>query len=280
MNARSRNENILELPRLVPILKSWWWVLSVAVIIGAGACYAVTKHAKPVYSASAEVLVSLTSPANPNGSYSDSQTALMAAVAVQDEVKTHRLADTVVRLARVPLSSDTVLGELQASASSDTPLVTITAQDTSADRAALLANTAASAVVALNQADSDAKYAALRAILQRQIASVNKQLDALGAHGAKSLGATSQLSSLQASLQSLIAQLNGLPLQQEQSDDMLSVLDSAQVPSSPVSSRLLANELIAIILSLVLAGSAIAGVEYYKDDRLSWAGAAAAPRRR
>jgi capsular polysaccharide biosynthesis protein len=97
----------------------------------------------------------------------------MLSAAFADMINTHRVADEVVGASNLGLTAEQVATELKASASTDTPIVTIVARDTLPRRAALLANAAAAAIIRLHQADQDARYSDFTAALKDS--SINKQ---------------------------------------------------------------------------------------------------------
>jgi capsular exopolysaccharide synthesis family protein len=72
---------------------------------------------------------------------------------------------------------------------------------------------------------------------------------------------------LQSNLSSLSQQLDGILLSQAQSATTLTVIDTAQVPASPVQPSLRRNLLVGLIIGLLLAAGAIA-LLHYLDDTL------------
>ncbi len=268
------------LPTILPLLRRWWWLICVAVVVAGSASYVVTKHIKPVYEASSQLFVNTSSAAALTGAYGDSQSELVLASAVADMINSHRVADRVLATTRSRLSADDLLAELNASASSSTPMVTVSVKDTSPAQAARLADAAASAIITLYQADQGTRYDSLKVTLQAQIATLTNQLDGdtaklrdLAARSSANAALLSEVASLnaqivtlQSSLTSLNVQLNTILLSQAQSDTTLTVVDHAQVPTAQVSPSMRVNLALAVALSLILTCGFIAAVEYLDDS--------------
>jgi non-specific protein-tyrosine kinase len=241
------------------------------------ASYAVTKHTRPVYEASTKLFVNTASAASLTNSTLDTQSAVMLASAVADMVNSHREASEVLQIANVPLSTDGLLAEMKAGAATDTPIVTIDVRDTNPQLAARIADAAASAIIVFYRADQSMRYSGLKTTLQHQIsgtttqlASATRRLSTLDGskpvNVAQISSVTTQINSLQSSLTALNTQLNTLVLSKAQSDSALTVIDHAQMPTSPVSPSMATNLLLALIFSVMVTGGIIAGAEYLDDS--------------
>lgn len=177
---------------------------------------------------------------------------------LQTEVE-HRIG----KVAKVSVRRDT-----------DTLILDVTGQASTAPRAALVANTYAQAFIDQRQAQAAASSADAVRTLQDKVADLQRQIDAvdarlaqagLGSAVASALGA--QRSSLSTQQGVFRQQLDQLEVQTTVSGSGARIVARATPPHGPSQPRVLRNLLLALIAGLVL-GVTVAFVREYMDDSI------------
>src|SRR5579883_324044 len=269
-----------EFTKYIRIVRHWWKVLILGSIIAAGTGYGVSKRMQPIYQASTSLFVNTASVTANLGSYTDPHYGLMLATAIADMVKSYRVANMIIQRLHLKVGAAALLAQMQAVASPDTPILTIVVKDPSRERAALLANVAASTILAVNNADQSVRFSTIQDTIKSQIAGVNRSITAANAR-LRSLSArrdpdqatiaqinslTALANSLQNNLASLNTQLDNVLSSQAQSSTTLTIIDRAQVPSSPVSPDVKKNTALAFVVGLLLTVGVIVVLEYLNDS--------------
>lgn len=271
-------EDLRNMPLLVTLLRRWWWLAALSVILALGATYELTKHIKPTYEATTKIYVNTQSIAN-IGTYTDRNSSLMDASTIASMITSYRVAGEAIRLFHLDITPDQLVTEMSASAATDTPIVTVQVDDRLRDRAAVLANALASTIIAVEQADQSVRYGDLEKAIRSQIATTTASIDtytsrvrAYAASGQQSLAISTEIADLRQQINvletarsTLNAQLNNLLLSKAQSATTLTVIDSAQVPTAPKSPNMRKNLLLGFAVGLLLAGLAIALIRYLDD---------------
>jgi non-specific protein-tyrosine kinase len=267
----------VDLRRQIAIARAWFPLLVACVALAAGAAFLFTSQQPNVYEAKATLIVGQSlSSANPSTDQllaSQRLTTTYASI-----VTTRPILDAVVTKLRLDATADELRGRVVA----DTPLsntfLTITVRDADPARAAAIANAltdqliAASPAIAGRQAEFQASIDADLKATQDQINSTQAQVETLTGLTNPSAAQAAELETLDgrlASLRSTYATL--LSYSSGNGSSLLSVIEPAVPPTSPVSPRPLLYTLLAAIVGLLI-GTAIAFVVEYLDDTVRDAG--------
>ena len=174
---------------------------------------------------------------------------------------TRPILDAVITQLGLGLTSDELLRHVQADAPLDSTLLTITAQDADPARAAAIANAMADQLIAASPA-IQGRQAAFQASIdadlqatQDQITTTQAQVDSLTGLTARTPAQDADLATLEGrlvSLRSTYATL--LSFSSSNVSNLLSVVEPAVAPTSPVSPRPLLNTLLAAVLGLLAGG--------------------------
>jgi capsular polysaccharide biosynthesis protein len=231
-------EDVQAFPLPLTLLRRWWWLTLLSVVLSLAASYEITNQIKPTYEARAQIDVdAATVSTSAIGTYTDRNSTLMLASAVADMANSYRIAGRAVEMFHLAMTPSTLLDEMTATAASDAPIVTIQVDDGQNNRAADLANAAAAAIIAVHKADQGVRFHDLEKTIRNQIAATTHGINtriakmrALTASSAPRLRVSAQISSLsqqvgvlQTALGSLNAQLTSMLLSQAQSAPTLTM---------------------------------------------------------
>jgi non-specific protein-tyrosine kinase len=249
----------VDLRRLIAIVRAWFPLLIASVVLAAGAAFVVSNLQEKVYEARATLIVgqSLTG-VNPDYSQllvSQRLSTTYAAVAT-----TRPILDAVIKRLGLDVTSVELLKRVVADAPTDSTLLTFTAQDSDPARAAAIANALAEELIAASpaiqgrEADFQGSIDADLKATQDQIRATQAQLETLSGLPKRTAAQDAQLATLEgrlASLRSTYATL--LSFSSGNSSNLLSVVEPAAPPISPISPRPLLNTLLAAVLGLLIA---------------------------
>ena len=261
----------MDLRRQIAIVRAWFPLVFVCAVLAAGAAFLFSSQQHKVYEAEATLIVGQSlSSVNPSSDQLLASQRLSTTYA--SVVTTRPILDAVI----TKLGLDETADELRGSVVADTPLsntfLTITVSDGDPARAAAIANALADQLIAASpaiqgrQAEFQASIDADLKATQDQINSTQAQVEMLSGLTNPSAAQAAELETLDgrlASLRSTYATL--LSYSSGSGSSLLSVIEPAVPPTSPVSPRPLLYTLLAAVVGLLI-GTAVAFVVEYLDD--------------
>jgi succinoglycan biosynthesis transport protein ExoP len=230
-------------------LRERWWMVLVAMIVGGGISFAVAATSPKQYEASSSILVrqsNLQTLIDPNAAQNAEDPARLAATNLL-LVSSTAVGQLVKTALNTTESVGDLTGQISASLNPDADIITITATDSDPQRAARLANAFALQFVAFERGQAQNQAAAGAARLRSEIASLPAD-------------ATAQRDQL------LTALHNVLALEAVTTGDA-TVVDHAEVPTSPSSPNLKKAPVLGIIAGLAIGLAAVFLIDLF-DRRL------------
>src|SRR5581483_1910224 len=238
------------------IAHSWWRILLVALLVGAGVYFMSNRRAK-VYEASTQLSVT---PAQ-QGSFPVTRdetlflTDTYAERATTRPVLKRALNDNRYPELKQRLGVFDAMNDVTAEVSGDVGFLELKAKGPTPRESANLATAAASALIADVAAQQDAQQEKDLQVIDKQIQQVAAQL------GNTAAGSTEQ-QALQSRLNALNTAASDRLAQPKNSVDLVS---DAAPPSSPASPRPLRDSLLGFLVALVLASELSVGIEAVSD---------------
>ena len=262
----------VELRRQIAIIRAWFPLLVVSVVLAAGVAFVVSGQLPKAYEAKATLVVGQSlSAVNPDYTQvlvSQSLSTTYATVAT-----TRPILEKVITELGLAMTSDELAKDVRADAPASSTLLTIAAQDADPARAAAVANALAEQLIAASpavrgpQAVFQASIDQQLKVTQDQIGTTQAQVDALSALANRTTSQDADLATLEGRLVSLRAtQASLLSLSASQASSLLTVIEPAVAPVSPISPRPLLNTFLAAVLGLLIAIGIAFGVEYLDDS--------------
>lgn len=261
----------MDLRRQIALVRTWYPLLLASVLLAAGAAFAVSSLQPKVYEARATLIVgqSLTG-VNPN--YEQLLTSQRLSTTYAAVATTRPMLEAVIDELGLDQTPDEMKALVKANAPADSTLITITVQDTDPERAAATANALAAQLIAASpaiqgrQADLQKSIEADLKATQVQIEATQARLEALTSIERRTAAQEAELATLEGrlvSLRSTYATL--LSFSSGSSSNLISVIEPAVPPTSPISPRPLMNALLAALIGLVVALGVAWVVEYFNE---------------
>ena len=165
----------MDLRRQIAIIRAWFPLLVVSVVLAAGAAFVVSSLLPKVYEAKATLIVGQSlSAVNPDYNQllvSQRLSTTYAAVAT-----TRPILETVIKQLGLGVTSDELLKRVRADAPLDSTLLTIAAQDADPARAAAIANALAEQLIAASPA-IQGRQAEFQASIDADLKATQDQID-------------------------------------------------------------------------------------------------------
>jgi polysaccharide biosynthesis transport protein len=269
------------LHQIVLLARRWAWlaVLTVALAAGMGAVAAARQPR--VYEATATLLVAPGLPDNPATDVSVQQGAERLTSTYAALITSPPTVAAALQAGGLDLPTEQAVKLVDVRPVRDTQLLQIVVQSDDPDRAAQLANLVAQTFIQQLQTSQTGRFAASEAALRSQVDQLGAALETgtrqLAQAQAQPPGTArdadvarvqSQLTRLQDSYAAALRSVEDVRLAQARSSDLVTLVDAATPPRTPVAPRLLPTEVLAALVGLLIA-VAIAVVVERLDDRPS-----------
>jgi Mrp family chromosome partitioning ATPase len=236
------------------IVHNWWRILMVSVLI-AGAAYYLSGRRDDVYEATARLAVTVG-----NASLGDAtrdQTVFLTETYAERATTRPVVADAVERAAIDGLTVSKAEADVSASESSNLGFLTISAEAPRPSEARRLANALAAALIADVTMQQNA-------VLEEDLAAVNREIESLSAQLNALPSDASERDALQARYEAL---LQAAVDRRTQPQNQVAVIAPATTPTSPVSPQPIRDALLAFLVALIITAE-LAVVLHALSDRL------------
>ena len=261
----------MDLRRIASMIRLWLPVLVGGVVLGGAGGYIAAGFQTRTYEAAATLAVGQAlSGVNPDYNQllvSQRLTSTYATIATTDPV-----LDRVVRRLGLSESTTQLARRISTTAGGDSALLTVTAQDRTPEGAAALANAVAAELIAGSPAVQGQQTEILKSIdedvaaIRSEIRTTVGQIEALTTIRNPTVQQTADIQRLQdrvATLRSAYATL--LTFSTTNASNLLTVIEPAKAPESPVAPRPLLNAVLAAFAALALVAAIALTVEYLDD---------------
>jgi len=263
----------MDLRRQSAIVRVWFPVIVASVLLAAVAAYLVSIQLPKVYEAKATLVVGQSlSTVNPD--YNQLLVSQQLSTTYARVATTRPILENVTKQLGLAGTLDDLAAQVRADAQLDSTLLKITVQDTDPARAAAIANAVADQLIAASPAIQGRQTELQKSIdadlqaTQDQITANQAQVEALVQLPSRTAAQDTELQTLQGQLITLRSTYATLfSLSSGNASNLLSVIEPAVAPTSPVSPKVPLNVLVAILLGLIEA-AVIAFVADYLDDRV------------
>jgi non-specific protein-tyrosine kinase len=268
----------MELRQYFNVILKWWWLIVAAVVVASLAALVGSLASPRTYLSRTTVMVGQALQ-NPNPSQSEFGTAQALALSYTDLVKREPVLRGALETLSLPWNWVVLQNMVSSRVVPGTLLVEIGVLDTDPQRAKVLADEIANQLILQSPAGVDLERENERLFIQQQIEGLQdkirkgeeeiRQLDEVIA-SASSARQIQDARSRQQQIQEQIStwQSNYAQLAvnlQSSTTNFLSVVESAQLPTSPSGTGTTANMLLAAVIGLVLATGAAFVLEYLDD---------------
>lgn len=263
----------MDLHRELAIIRARLPLLFLSVLLAGGGAFLFSSFQPNVYEAQATLIVGQSlSSINPD--YTGLLASQRLSATYASVATTRSLLDNVISTLGLKETADDLLKSVRADAPLDSTLLTITARDTDAARAAAIANALASQLITASpalqgrQADVQKSVDEDLQATQAQISAAQTELATLSGLVSRTTDQESRLATLQSQLVSLRSTYAALlAFSSAGAANLLNVIQPAVAPAVPISPRPLLNTLLAAVVGLLIAG-AVVFIAAYLDDTI------------
>ena len=269
--AQRVRETAVDLRRQLAVARTWLPLLVASVVLAGAAAFLVTSQMQKVYEAQATLIVGQ-SLSNANPDYTQLLASQRLSSTYARIATTRPLLGNVATKLGLAETPDQIAGRVRAEAALDSALLTVTAQDSDPARAAALANAVAAELIAASPAvqgrasDFQASVDEQIKSTQAQIAAIQADAQALSDLPTRTPAQDATLDTLQGRLISLRTSYSALLAFSSSSEsNLLTIVEPAVAPGSPVSPRPLLNTLLGAVLGLLFAVTLIVLVTHLDD---------------
>ena len=263
----------MDLRRLIALARTWLPLALVSTALAGVGGYVVSNLEQPVYEARAQLIVGQALSAS-NPDYSQLLVAQNLSATYAVVAKTGPVLEAVGSRLDPPLSPGALAGRVRVDAPRDSTFLYISARDTDPARAASIANALAAELIAAAptiqgreatfQQSIDRDLAATQVLIGR----TQERADALIQLANPTLQQEAELQALEGRLASLRSTYTTLlSFSSGSATNLLTMLDPAATPTSPVSPRILFNTLLAAALGMLVVFG-VAFLAEQLDDRI------------
>ena len=250
----------------------WWWLIVACTVLAAGSAYGISSRMTPVYSATATLLVQQ-APATNVTDY----TALLTSERLASTYAEMLTARPVLEETQRRLGLPSLPGSVTVAVVRNTQLLSLNAESTDPELAAMIANTVAEVFVDQNRQLQEERYATSLSNIEKQlqelpvkIEETQRELLALGsANDSESLAERARLETALTSYRNTYSALLGsyeqMRLSAIQSSNTLTIFDPASAPVAPVRPKKLQNTALAGAVGALLALGVVFLIEYLDD---------------
>ncbi len=262
----------MDLRRQIALVRKWSPLVAICVVVAMCAAFLISSRLPNVYEAKSTLVVGQSLSAMPPN-YDQLLVSQQLSRTYAKVATTRPILEAVIKKLSLPNTSDSLAARVHADASSDSALMTITAQDSDASQAAAIANAMAAQLIASpavqgQQTEFRKSIDADLTATQDQINMIQAEMDALVALSNRTSAQEAQLQTYQGQLVTLRSTYAGLlSFSSTDAANLLSVIEPAVPANSPVSPRVSLNVLLAALLG-VLVGVAVAFIAEHLDDRI------------
>lgn len=260
------------------VVGRWAWLIGLTTLLAAATAFVVSRASRPVYEASAALVVGQNQTSNPP-QYSEVELNLQLAKTFAQLIKERPVLREVAAQLNLPAdqaSLDALDQAVTIEQVKDTQLIRVAVRGTNPAQAADTANTIMQVFAQRSQGDIAAGLGNSMQALDREMQDVQAQIDAtegsLEAEKAKPNADAAAVARLQQSLDrqrttlaSLQQSYDQLRVVQARGSNLLTVFEAAEVPTEPVLPRTNVNVLLALVVGAMLSTSTAFFVEYLDD---------------
>jgi non-specific protein-tyrosine kinase len=263
----------VDLRRLIALGRTWLPLMLVTAVLAGATAFVVSSLQRNVYEARETLIVGQALSAT-NPDYSQILVAQNLATTYAAIAKTTPILQDVIDTLKLELTPGELRPRINVESPADSTMLFVYAQDTDPEQAAVLANAVGKALIAASpaiqgrEAEFQASIDADLAATQDLIESTQVRIEALRAVDDRTAQQEAQLTALEArlaDLRSTYATL--LSFSSGTATNLLTVVEPAGVPDSPIAPRTLFNTLLAAALGLLLV-AAIAFLAEQLDDSI------------
>lgn len=265
----------MELRLYAIILKRWWWLIVLGMILAAGSAYIVFSMQSPVYRASSKLLINQ-APSEGVSEYTAILTSERLSRTYVEMITQQPVLDETMERLDVQ-SSVLSLGSISVQPVRDTLLIIVSVEHENPEWAATVANMLVEVFSAQNQTLQESRYVEPKVNLEGELERLRAQIQSIEAQlvdldDSVSSAETSELSRLQTDLAqyrlsytNLLQSYEDLRIAEARAYSNVVMVEPAQAPVNPIRPKVITNTILAAVVGAMIAVGGVFLVEYLDD---------------
>lgn len=266
----------MELKQYLAILWHWSWLIVLGLLVAGGTAYIISKNTTPVYKASIHLLINQ-APGEGGNEFTQIQVSERLARTYSELIKKRPVLEETAVILELPFDTDDLADNISVSLAQNTQIMVVSVEDSSAQRAALTANTLVDVFIRQNQAFQSARYEQAIDSWERAVEEVallvenlERQIEPLGTgetaeQEARLIRLEAQLTQARANYSQAFNELQSLRVAQAREVSNIVVVEPAVPSTDPIRPRVLSNTLLAAVVGAMLSLGIVFLIEYLDD---------------
>ena len=269
----------MELKKYIALLWHWSWLILLGSVLAGGITYLINANTTPIYRSSTRLMIDQAPSTSGGTSYADVLTIEKVSQTYVALITTSPLLQQTIEQLDLPHTVPQLRARIAASAPVDTQIINITVEDTSPERAQLIADTLAKNFIAYNEQAQYQRYADPINTLTNEREQVGNQLEeiqvsinelnALENRTAEQQSRLSRYETQQRELQlnytNIFNKLQDLRIRAATESNNLIIVEPAQINRSPVRPNTTNNTILAVLVGAMAAVGVIFLIDYLDD---------------
>jgi non-specific protein-tyrosine kinase len=266
----NQEENTLDLQTIFNLVRQWAWVVVLAALIAGVTAYFVSRQMTPVYQATTTVLIN-EAPSTKATDYTSVMTSERLARTYAEMFTKRPVLQGVIDALGLQISTDGLAGSINVALVRDTQLISVSVENTNPVLAANIADALVAVFTRQVLETQTARYASSKESLETQMSAVELQLNTLRGDLAAARTATDKdrleekIVRYEQSYNNLALSYEQVRLTEAQTISSVVPVESAGIPTEPVSPKTMQNTLLAAVVGAMLAAGVIFLVETFND---------------
>jgi capsular exopolysaccharide synthesis family protein len=269
----------MEIKKYIALLWHWSWLIILGSVLAGGITFLINDNTTPIYRSTLRLMIDQAPSTTGGTSYADVLTIEKVSQTYVALITTSPILEETLSQLDLPYNVTQLRARISASAPVDTQLINITVEDTSPERAKLIADTLAQNFIAYNDRTQSQRYADPINTLNSERDAVGDQieewqvlmneLNALENRTSEQESRLSRLETQQKELQlnytNIFNKLQDLRIRAATESNNLIVVEPAQINDRPVRPNTINNTILAVLVGAMAAVGIVFLIDYLDD---------------
>ncbi len=270
----------MELRRFWQIVRKWYWLMALSLILAGSTSYLVSKSMTPIYEAT--VTLQVNQMQNPGSlAYNDLLMSQQLTKTYSELIRKRAILEPVIQQLNLNQTYESLASQVKVSVVRDTQLIQVTVQHPKAQLAADIANKIGDVFITQAADSQGIQISATRQGLRQQLQSVEDEIRSTAAalerlrtggdsrssemRAAEEARLQSTLNQYQLVYSQLVKSDQDIALSEAKSGPGVRIADAAVAPDSPAQPKVMLNTMLAALVGLMLAAGVVFLIEYLDD---------------
>lgn len=269
----------MEVKKYIALIWHWSWIIFLGSMLAGAITYLINANTTPIYRSTTRLMIDQAPSSSSGTSYADVLTIEKISQTYVALITTSPILEETIAQLELPYSVVNLRQLINASAPVDTQIINITVEDTSPERAKLIADTLAQNFIAYNDRTQSARYADPINILNIEREAVGDQIEEMQTlindltalenrtpeQESRLSRLETQIKELQLNYTNIFNKLQDLRIRAATESNNLLVVEPAQVNRTVVRPHTISNTILAVLVGGMAALGLVFLIDYLDD---------------